>query len=154
MADQNKTIVEINGVKLEVDLRYARRIEEMRVGDRVKVLKKKYDGHEVLPGIIVGFEPFNQLPTIVVAYVENTWDAASVKFLHFNAKSKDDEIVAAADEDFTPDRDRIIASFDKMIATKQREIETIEAQRRYFENNFRQYWSKVVAEAPAATVEE
>jgi hypothetical protein len=37
-----KTIIEVSGVKLEVDLRQARRIEEIRIGDRVKVLTKDY----------------------------------------------------------------------------------------------------------------
>ena len=35
MAD--KRIIEINGVKLEVDMTTARRIDEFRVGDTVKV---------------------------------------------------------------------------------------------------------------------
>ena len=34
----NKKIVEVNGIKLEVDMRYAKRIDEFRVGDTVKVL--------------------------------------------------------------------------------------------------------------------
>lgn len=127
-----KTIVEVNGVKLEVDLRYARRIDELRIGDRVKVLHKQGYGNDltVSPGIIVGFEPFKELPTIVVAYVNQDWNRADVKFLHYNAKSEA-EIVHAADEDFHVDHDAILARFDRHIAEKQREIETIEEQRRY-----------------------
>jgi len=34
----SKQIIEINGVKLEVDLSTAKRIDEFRVGDTVKVL--------------------------------------------------------------------------------------------------------------------
>lgn len=37
------TIIEINGVKLEIDLRHAKRIDNLRVGDTVKVLRKRYD---------------------------------------------------------------------------------------------------------------
>jgi len=139
-----KTIVEVNGVKLEVDMRYARRIDEVRIGDRVKVLKKAGygDEHKVYPGIVVGFEPFQKLPTIVVAYVDQDWSKAEVKFLHFNSKAEA-EIIHAADEDFHVDRDSIIARFEREIAGKQREIETIEEQRRYFETNFRGYWQKI-----------
>lgn len=108
-----KTIIEVNGVKLEVDMRYARRIEEIRIGDKVKVLKKQYgESFAVVPGIIVGFEPFKQLPTIVVAYVESDWSKAEIKFLHYNSGVKDVEIVHAADEDFHVDRDALIARLD------------------------------------------
>lgn len=142
-----KTVIEVNGVKLEVDMRYARRIEEMRIGDRVKVLKKAgySDDHKVYPGIIVGFEPFQKLPTIIVAYTDTDWQKVEVKFLHYNS-SCEAEIVHAADEDFHVDRDTIIARFDRDIAAKQREIETIEEQKRYFQNNFRLFWDRVVQE--------
>lgn len=143
--DPQKTIVEINGVKLEVDLRYARRVEELRIGDRVKVLRKEYSSHNVFPGVIVGFEPFKALPTIVVAYLAKDYAKAEIKFLHYNAASKSDDvdIVVAADEDFHAERDVILKQFDAQIATKRREIEVIEEQRSYFETNFRAYWSRV-----------
>lgn len=147
-----KTIIEVNGVKLEVDMRYARRIEELRIGDKVKVLRKQGYGDQfvVHPGIIVGFEPFVKLPTIVVAYVDQDWSKAEVKFLHYNSESKDVEIVIAADEDFHVDRDALIARFDRQIATKRQEIETIEEQRKYFEKNFRAFWERVQKEPAAA----
>jgi hypothetical protein len=139
-----KTIIEVNGVKLEVDMRYARRIDEIHIGDRVKVLKKAGygDDHKVFPGIIVGFEPFQKLPTIVVAYVDVEWSKAEIKFLHFNSKCEA-EVIHAADEDFHVDRDVILQRFDREIAAKQREIETIEEQRNYFQTNFRAFWERV-----------
>jgi hypothetical protein len=141
-------IIEINGNKIEVDERFARRIEEMRIGSRVKILKKVYDGHKVHPGVVVGFEPFEKLPTIVVAYVEEDWQKSEVKFAHFNAKFEG-EMVVAADEDFHVDKDRILKQFDRQIAAKQREIDTIEEQKQYFLTNFRAYWEKVIKPAPA-----
>lgn len=145
-----KTIIEVNGIKLEVDLRYARRIEELRIGDKVKVLRKHAYGDKfvVHPGTIVGFEPFQKLPTIVVAYIDQDWSKAEVKFLHYNSGAEDVEIVAAADEDFHVDRDAIIARFNRQIGEKRREIETIEEQRHYFETNFRAFWQKVEMAAP------
>lgn len=143
-----KQVIEINGVKLEVDMRYARRIEEIRIGDKVKVLRKQGygDAFQVHPGIVIGFEPFTKLPTIVVAYVDQDWSKAEVKFLHFNSEAKDIEIVAAVDEDFHVDRDMLLARFDRQIETKRREIETIEEQRKYFETNFRTFWQRVERE--------
>lgn len=140
-----KTVIEINGVKLEVDMRYARRIEEMRIGDRVKVLKKVYDAHKVFPGVIIGFEPFKNLPTIVVAYIEDDWQKADVKFMHFNSASKDCELIAAADPDFELDRERINKQFDRQVSTLQKQIDEVEERRRYFETNFRAYWQPMAA---------
>jgi len=147
----DKTVIEVNGIKMEVDMRYARRVDEIRIGDRVKVLIKAGYGEDlsVKPGIVVGFEPFAKLPTIVVAYIDQDWSKAQVKFLHFNSKSEA-EIVHAADEDFHVDRDTIIQRFDRDMAAKQREIETIEEQRRYFETNFRAFWERVEKETTAS----
>ena len=72
--DDNKRVVEIGGVKLEVDLRHARVIENFKIGDTVKVLLKKYgDSYESHLGVIVGFDNFKERPTIVIAHVED-WD--------------------------------------------------------------------------------
>jgi hypothetical protein len=74
MTETNK-IIEINGVKFEVDGRTAtlRQIDTIRIGARVKVLKKKYgDDYEVHHGVVVGFEPFKEAPTFIIAYIETT----------------------------------------------------------------------------------
>lgn len=146
MTATERTIIEVNGVKLEVDLRTARRIDEIRIGDTVKVLTKQYDGHKVSPGVVIGFEPFTQLPTIVVAYVENSWAKAEIKFVYYNSASKDIEIVHAADDDFSLDRADMLARFDREIAGKEREIDAIREQRAYFERHFQQFWSPVTAQ--------
>lgn len=141
---EGKTVIEVNGVKLEVDLRHAKRIDELRVGDRVKVLTKEYDGHRVHAGTIVGFEPFASLPTIIIAYVAKDWNKAEIKFVHFNRQSKDIEIVKAIDDDSLDlDREMVLKTLDKDISTKQREIQEIENRKAYFLANFRAYWEPV-----------
>ena len=42
MSEDNKRIIEINGIKMEVDLRNAKRIDTFKVGDPVKVLDMTY----------------------------------------------------------------------------------------------------------------
>ena len=37
-----KRIIEINGVKMEIDTRHAVRVDKLAVGTRVKVIRKKY----------------------------------------------------------------------------------------------------------------
>lgn len=143
-----KTIIEVNGVKLEVDMRHARRIEELRIGSPVKLLAKGgYGGQKVHPGIVIGFEPFKDLPTILVAYLEEDWQAASVKVVSINSKQENFDMIAAVDPDFAVDRANITKRFDRQIEAKKREIEVIEEQKRYFETNFKAFWSSVAKEA-------
>lgn len=142
-----KTIFEINGVKLEVDMRYARRIEELKIGSPVKLLSKNsYSGHKVFPGVIIGFEPFKDLPTIIVAYVEDDWSTAQIKVVSINAKQETFDIVAAVDKDFTIDRTIVLSRFEKQILAKEREIDAIKEQMKYFESNFAVFWAQVVSE--------
>lgn len=58
MENENKRIIEINGIKLEVDLRSARRIDEFKVGDTVKVLDRRNDKNEMRTGVITDFANF------------------------------------------------------------------------------------------------
>lgn len=136
------TIIEVNGVKLECDLRVAKRIDTLKVGTRVKVLVKEYSSHRVYPGVIVGFEPFNKLPTILVAYVESSYATAKVKVVSINAKSEDVELVASIDDELI-ERQEILALFDKQIADKQQEIAALEEQKAYFLTKFATYWAPV-----------
>lgn len=143
----DKTIIEVNGIKLEVDMRYARRIEELRIGSPVKILDKgQYANQKVMPGIVIGFEPFQDLPTILVAYLADEWSTASVKVVSINAKQKDYDMIAAVDPDFAVDRASIIQKFNRLIESKQREIDVIEEQKRYFETNFKAFWESVQKE--------
>jgi len=148
---EGKTVIEVNGVKLEIDLRHAKRVDELRVGDRVKVLVKTYSDYQVHAGVVIGFEPFKNLPTVIVAYVSKDWQKAEIKFLHFNAQTKETEIVKAIDDDSLDlDKERILQVLDKEIETKRREIADIELRREYFLRNFRSYWETVEKPAPAA----
>jgi len=141
-----KTIIEVNGVKMEVDLRHAKRVDELRVGDRVKVLVKNYASYAVYAGTVIGFEPFSKLPTIIVAYIEMSYGKeGNIKFVHFNAETKDIEIIKAIDDDCLDlSKADAINSFDRMIAAKQAEIEEIERKKAYFLNHFQAYWEPLV----------
>ena len=62
-----KKIIEINGVKMEVDLRHATQIHtEIKIGSKVKVLHKQHGGQNIYHGVVCGFENFVDLPTIEV----------------------------------------------------------------------------------------
>lgn len=46
---ESKRIIEINGVKLDVDLSQCKVVENYKVGDAVKVLVKEYSSAEINP---------------------------------------------------------------------------------------------------------
>jgi hypothetical protein len=147
----NTKVIEINGVKMEVDMRYAKRVDEIRVGTRVKVLRKEYSSYKVLHGIVIGFEPFKQLPTIIVAAARVDYSEAKVEFIYYNAKTEDTEIVVACDDDIADlDKNDFVKKVDSEIAKKQNEIKELEARKEYFLEKFKSYWQPIedaVAEA-------
>lgn len=139
------TIIEINGVKMEVDLRRAKIVHSnLRVGSKVKVLVKgAYDGPKVWPGVIVGFDAFKDMPTITVAYVTSSYASAELCFAHINSKSAEKfEIVPAHDDDLPVERGFVLEAFAREIDKKRREIEDIEAKRDYFTRMFGVYFDK------------
>jgi len=138
------TVIEINGIKMEVDLRYAKRIDHLRIGSRVKVLVKHYNDYQVKMGVVIGFEPFTVLPTIIVAYVDVTYSAAQMNFIYYNAQSKDVEVVAATDEDeLALSKDDIMKAFDRDLAKLERQKHEIIEKREFFLSQFGAYWEKV-----------
>lgn len=118
-----KRIVEINGVKLEVDMRYARRIDEFKVGDTVKVLDNRNDKNEVRTGVITDFANFKELPTLVLAVYRagDFWSKPSIEFIPFNAQTENIEIVGVSAEEIIVSKDTIVQKFDDEIA-KARDV--------------------------------
>jgi hypothetical protein len=151
----NKTVIEINGVKMEVDLRTARRIDTIQVGTRVKTLHKKYgDSYEVKHGIVIRFEPFKELPTIIIAIASIDYNVAKVEFLYYNAASKDVEVVVAIDDDLAAlDKTAFCNQVDREIAAKEREIEQLKDHKQYFLDKFRTYWEPLEQAVADTTAE-
>jgi len=128
--DEYLRVVEIGGVKVEVDLRTAKRVDQFRVGDRVKVLTKEYGGWKSNHGVIVAFDDFVNLPSITVCYIESGYKA-SLQFATLNAESKDLEITACND-DVLVDKGEVVARLQKEIDELQLKIADIERKRDYF----------------------
>lgn len=140
------TVIEINDVKMEVDLRQARRVDSLRVGDRVKVLIKNYSDYKVYAGTVIGFEPFENLPTVIVAYLETSYSSAGIKFLYFNAQTKETEIIKSVDDDqLDLNKSGVLEQFDTDIAKKELELEDIRKKRQFFLDNFKAYWADMEA---------
>lgn len=149
-----KQVIEINGVKMEIDLRHARRIDNIRVGTRVKVLTKKYgDTYEVKHGLVIGFEPFKSLPTIIIVVAKIEYNEAKIEFVYYNTSSKDIEITVACDDDLAAlDKNDFVKNVDREIASLQSKIQECEQRKAYFLDKFKCFWEPLemaVADATA-----
>lgn len=146
MSNEHMTEIEVNGVKMEVDLRYAKRVETIRVGSKVKVLSKKdnYNSNAVFPGVVVGFEPFQDLPTIIVCYLKVDYSGAELKFAYINSDSKDKwDIVLSVDDELPVEKNEVLAKIDGEIERKQSEVEDLQRKRDYFLSHFNRYFEAV-----------
>jgi hypothetical protein len=135
-----KRIIEINGVKMEVDLREATVIDTFRIGSKVKILISESEKPEVHPGIIIGFEDFPSLPTIVIAYLKTDYWSSGVRFLYFNSDTKNTEVIVA-DSSYVPiEKSEVIRKMNKEIEEKMTALADLKAKKKYFEDNFGVYF--------------
>ena len=143
----SKQVVEINGTKFEVDLSTATKVEEFKVGDRVKVLEKKYsDSYKIHAGVIIGFDWFETHPTITIAYLDISYSAAEIKFLYYNDATKDIEISHSNNEELFIEPADVIKKLDKEVTEKQNEIRDIQQKKEYFIKNFGEYFKEFQSE--------
>lgn len=133
-------IIEINGVKMEVDLRQAKVIENYKVGDSIKVLIKNYSGYQSHIGTIIGFDEFITTPTIVIAYLDVNYSEAGIKIICYNSETKDIEICALNKWDMPFTKVEILDRFNKEKTKKQEEIKEIEKKERIFQELFGKYF--------------
>ena len=134
-----KRIVEIDGVKIEVDLRTAKRVDSYKVGDNVKILERESSDYKVKPGIIVDFAEFNELPTIVIAVFEegSYYSRPSIKFINYNAKTSEKiEMVPASEDEIKVSRDSVIEMFEREISKRKNELLDLQNQLDYFMEKF------------------
>ena len=135
---EDKRLIDINGVKLEVDMRSARRIDEFKVGDSVKVLDQRDGRCDVRSGVITDFANFKDLPTIMVAVYKqgSYWDKPTIEFIPYNSKSEGIEIVGVSAEEIIVSRDTVVQKFDDEIAKKRDELNDLIIKRDTFVKYF------------------
>ena len=141
MEDNTKKIIEVNGVKMEIDLRQAKVIENYKVGDYVKVLIKGYgSNYTSYIGNIIGFDDFKNRPNIVIAYLKNEYSTASIEFVHLNSASEDIEITSLNEWDIPLQKSTILEQFQKEILKKEQEVSEMKNKANIFEQLFGKYF--------------
>lgn len=148
MNDQVQTVT-INGIKMDVDTRTAVRIDTVKVGTHVKVLVKGgYSEPKVRPGVVVGFEPFATLPTIVVCYVDITYDSAKLEFAAINEKTKDAyEMVVSIDDEISFTKDDVLTKINREREALKNKLVELDRKERFFLQHFNKYFAPEPATA-------
>ena len=134
--------IEINGIKLEVDLRTCKRVDTFKIGDNIKVLKKNYNDYSVYSGVIVDFVAFKQKPAIVVAYFNQDYSGVSIKFETITEDSKEIEIAPCLPHELKLNKARVLDKFDLQIAEKEREADNLRQKKQYFIENFGKFFEQ------------
>lgn len=136
------TTIEINGMKFAVDLSTAKQVYEYKVGDSVKVLTKKWnDNFEVHPGVITGFDIFNDKPGINVAYI----DGNNLVFKTVVGDSKDLQLAPMMNAaDVQLERSMVVQELEDNIRRCERELQVARNKLIYFEKHFDKMFSGIV----------
>lgn len=136
-----KEIVEVNGVKFEVDLSTAKKVQEFKVGDTVKVLIKEYQGYKSCLGTIIGFDWFERRPNIRIAYLNVDYSSAQIKTLDYFAGNEDVEISPLGylgELEFT--QTNIIEIMNREIENKELELKKAIRNKKIFLSTFGKYF--------------
>lgn len=141
--EDHKRIIEINGVKLEVDLRNAKKIDEFKVGDSVKVLRDEgtHYGHKVYAGVIVDFVEFKSKPTIQVVIFKQDYNGIQLEFIDFNSDTEGVEFTSCSQHELKIEKSRVIDKLNMEIEKKEAELIDIKTKKEYLLNNFSKYFS-------------
>ena len=140
MENENKRIIEVNGIKMEIDLRNAKVIENYKVGDYVKILLKEYQSYKSYVGNIIGFDNFENHPTIVVAYLKNEYSQASIDFVYYNSETKDIELTGLNDWDIPLTKSNVLELFNREINKKEQELKELKNKEQVFEKLFGKFF--------------
>ena len=136
-------VVEINGIKLDVDVENAKVINEYKVGMNVKVLVKEYSGHVAYPGVITEFVNFKELPTIVIAIFKESYLGVDIEFVYYNTANADKyEIAPSCEHELKINKERAVDKFNNFIEKKKAEMEDAIAKRDYFIKYFDKHFSE------------
>ena len=134
--------IEIDGVKVAVDMRTVKKIDVYRVGDNVKVLIKSYDTYHTYSGVIVDFVNFKELPAIVVAYFIQDYSSTSIDFVTITKDTKDIEIAPCLPHELSINKNRVIDKFNYEIEQQQHKVDELKAKRDYFLENFGKFFEE------------
>ena len=130
-----KKIIEVNGVKMELDARTASvsSVDTYRVGDSVTLLLSEQSygsakSTKALPGVSVDFANFTGNPTIIVCYLTDDYNP-ELKMAYINKENSENQIVHAERGSFDAGAgllklERLVGEAEAKLLTAKRNYET------------------------------
>jgi len=142
--ESDKRVIEIAGIKMEVDMRHVKKIENYKVGTNIRILKKASygEGYDTYAGVIIGFEEFKSRPSILIAYLKTSYNNAEIEFLTFNKSTKDTEICIAEDTFIPFQKSTILEKLNNEIVEKKNNLLEAKAKKEYFLKYFDKYFEE------------
>ncbi|MBM7454505.1 hypothetical protein HNR62_000334 [Oceanisphaera litoralis] len=142
------TVYNLNGTKIAVeDTREMIATHTLKVGDRVRILEKpSYGDPKLHTGIIAGFEPFKDSPTLIIAYLEVGYNSAELKFVYLNAlqdESKRFEVIPAFDDDLPLDKADVVELMNRNINKLEHDLDDAKRKKAYFLAKFGKVFGEV-----------
>ena len=137
-----KREIEINGIKFEVDMSTAKRIDTFKIGDNVKVLDKGYSDYKILDGVITAFVNFKDLPTIEVAVFESSWSEVKIRFIYINENAENYEITPSSYYESKIEKNKVVESLNREIETKKSKIRDLENKKNWFVKYYEKHFEK------------
>ena len=127
-------IVEINGVKMEVDLRHAKVVEQYKIGSPVKVISQQYENdYKVSPGVIVDMtEDGEGSGVIQILVLDESYSSVDIKIVTFGSKTKNVTIAPFAKYEMKWSDADINDKFDQMIRKHEEEIRILKSKKTAF----------------------
>ena len=143
--ENEKRIIEINGIKMEVDLRNAKRIDTFKVGDPVKVLDMNYQNGSIKAGVIVGFAEFSKKAAIEIMVLDESYSGVDFKFITVSSDTDSKyEIVHYNNYEKIFTKSNVIDKFNREIEKKKIEIEELERKREYYIKDFEKAFEQII----------
>ena len=117
----------------------------VRIGDRVKIMKKGYDKWNSYAGVVVSFDDFKDLPTINIVYVDVSYSSCNLQMVAYNNETKDIKVCFLPDDSKELDIDRAstLDRFDNEIEKKKAELAELFYKKAYFEKNFGKFFGGI-----------
>ncbi len=143
--ENEKRIIEINGIKMEVDLRNAKRIDTFKVGDAVKVLDMNYQNGVIKAGVIVGFAEFQKKASIEIMVLDEGYSGIDFKFITVSSDSDSKyEIIHYNNYEKIFTKSNVIDKFNREIEKKKIEIDELERKRKYYVEDFEKAFEQII----------
>ena len=125
----------VGNITLEVGELMIKQITTLKIGDNIRILRKKYDDtYETFPGMVVGIDIFESTPAINFIYV----DANSSEPIQFatitedSSKEKLQIAIASNTDDIVIRRDTVMAKLDREIDDAETRLITARSRKEVF----------------------